>query len=419
MLEDRVIIDKKYVHKIKDENVFLCNLRRMVPLIIEKHVFDTVVKNTINEEEYALLVEFYKPYTPSRGNNEKKAQNHLYAIRYLPAIQYLSEGEYTSLLAEKKNHWEKELIASLYVRQEDGEGVYYQLIEDIAEPFDNFLVSSLKAWDLFVNYEEKTYLSAIMEKVPLSGKRNIFLANMFINTGHPFFFEHPNDHVPAIMLIETVRQFLLACSHQFGKVPFADTQIIINSMSCRFTSYVNMNYPVLFRSTTISLKTNRRGFWKCQEVLAEVFQGGKRLAEFRFTGNCIDSNLFSYIREDQIAELKQSRFIPLSDKPYRLHVRAAGSGRQAEATLVNLSMEGIGISVKGGAFDEKERLLDITLDEVDGQTIRGRYRIVWHSDHFGETVYGLRSVKMEEKDLEALHALICRQCIVEERREFV
>jgi hypothetical protein len=40
MQTDRISIDKKFVHKFKDENVFLCNLRRELPLTNSRNLFE-------------------------------------------------------------------------------------------------------------------------------------------------------------------------------------------------------------------------------------------------------------------------------------------------------------------------------------------------------------------------------------------
>ncbi len=419
MLGDRISIDKKYVHKFKDENVFLCNLRRALPLTIARDVFERDVRSALSNEEFALLNKFYQPDLPDAKPARWPEPDEDYVLAYLPALRLLTGPVFQTLLHERKLSWERELLQSLYEPDPETMGAFFRLRDDLCEPYDGFLLSIFNAWNSYINSEERAILAAALEKVPAVPRRDIFLANMFVNTGHPFFFEHPNDHVPAIMLVETVRQFLLACSHRFGNVPFKDTQIIVNSMNARFLSYININYPILFRGTTLKVKKNRNGMWKYQEVKAEVFQGSKLMAEFSFNGNCISSELFQEIREEQLDELRQSRFVPLFSEKYRLEVRQEGSGKTAEAVLFNVSLEGMSIGLGAGDFSPAGEVMDIVLTRGNGAVIKGSYRRVWHNVREGQVVMGLKSLSMSAADLRNLHDLICRGCEVEEKREFM
>ncbi len=417
MQGERITIDKKYVHKIKDENVFLCNLRRVLPLTIGKEIFENDFKNAVNEEEYWSLTCFYRPYVPARGVPAGGAPAEVYAIRYLPAIHFLSPDAYEKLLEETTAAWKKDLLASLYVRETDGQGVYWRIKEDLSEPYDNFLLSSLKAWDLYANYEERTLLSDVLEKAPEMDKKETYFAHMFVNSEHTFFFEHPNEHVPGIMLIEAVRQFVLACGHKYGGVPFQNTQIILNSLDCQFNNYVNINYPVLIKGNATVTKTNRQGFWQHLEIRIEIFQGSKCLSVFMINGNCISSHLFERIRKKQIADLKQSRFIPLRNENYKLELKPERGIRRIEASLVNLSLEGMSVKIKKEDLLPGEKILDIILSYGQNLNIAGRYRKIWHDENDGHVILGLRGLELSEDTLRNLYDLIHRDCMVQEKRE--
>ncbi|MCP3962202.1 MAG: hypothetical protein GY719_30535, partial [bacterium] len=61
--------------------------------------------------------------------------------------------------------------------------------------------------------------------------------------GHPFFFEHPLDHYPGLMLIEAGRQFGTTVAHLLYGVPF-DTAFILNGLRVDFTSFAELGKPV-------------------------------------------------------------------------------------------------------------------------------------------------------------------------------
>ena len=56
MYKDRITIQKKYVHKTNEENVFLYNLRRKLPLTIAKDIFESNLKSAVSEDEYEYLL---------------------------------------------------------------------------------------------------------------------------------------------------------------------------------------------------------------------------------------------------------------------------------------------------------------------------------------------------------------------------
>jgi 2-oxo-3-(phosphooxy)propyl 3-oxoalkanoate synthase len=83
-----------------------------------------------------------------------------------------------------------------------------------------------------------------------------FLAPLVIDHRHPFFFEHPLDHVPGLMLIEGTRQVGTAISHLFYEVSF-DLVFILNWLEVRFTNFAELSSPVAVHMTIVE-KAYRR-----------------------------------------------------------------------------------------------------------------------------------------------------------------
>jgi hypothetical protein len=417
MTGDRVVIDRKYVHKFNSDNVFLCNLRRTLPQSIEKDLFEKTIKNSVSTEEYNLLTKFYELNTLVDRAQGKNKPSDEYILCFVPAIQTLPEEIYNILLTEKKYSWEKELLEKLYTRDMTGSNIRYCLKEDISEPYDNFIITSFNAWDLFITTEDRTIISALLEKIPEVPRREIYYANMFVNTEHPFFFEHPNEHVPGIMLIETIRQFIVACGHVYGKIPMDGTQLILNSLECQFMSYVNINYPILLRGTAYDYKFNRDGYWHHVTLRTEVMQNGRCMALFDLKGTCLSSGIFERIRRNQLAEMKRSRFIPCFNGQYILELSPENVKTRLRADLVNLSLEGMSVKMDYDKFSPNCDSYDIYLSVNNGKEIKGKYKKIWHSMNKDQVVIGLRNTKMGEDDLEKLHSLISHDCMAIEERQ--
>ncbi|GAA4690187.1 ScbA/BarX family gamma-butyrolactone biosynthesis protein [Phytohabitans rumicis] len=75
-----------------------------------------------------------------------------------------------------------------------------------------------------------------------------------IDTGHPNFFDNPTDHTPGMLLIEAMRQAVVAESGDPGFAPLA--------MGVRFHRFVELDHPgeVLVRRTAGGFQTDVRQF---------------------------------------------------------------------------------------------------------------------------------------------------------------
>jgi hypothetical protein len=69
------------------------------------------------------------------------------------------------------------------------------------------------------------------------------LAEIFVDSTHPYFFEHEIDHVPALLLIEAVRQAGVAAAHQFLGVPL-DAAMIVDELKVGFQHYAELDTPL-------------------------------------------------------------------------------------------------------------------------------------------------------------------------------
>ena len=94
-----------------------------------------------------------------------------------------------------------------------------------------------------------------VERVPGPDER--YEADMVPDFDHPFFFEHPLDHVPAMMLVEAGRQMGIAVAHLFLGVPFG-TMFATQAFDLKFLGFAELSEPIVITSV-VTEKRYRRG----------------------------------------------------------------------------------------------------------------------------------------------------------------
>jgi hypothetical protein len=102
-----------------------------------------------------------------------------------------------------------------------------------------------------------------------------FEAELVHDTDHPFFFEHPLDHVPAMFLVEAGRQFGIAISHVFLGVPI-DAMFATRSFDIHFNEFAELHAPVTI-TAGVTDKQYRGDRLLHLRLDGEFFQNGKPL----------------------------------------------------------------------------------------------------------------------------------------------
>lgn len=104
-----------------------------------------------------------------------------------------------------------------------------------------------------------------------------YVARMRVDPEHPFFFEHPLDHVPSMMLIEGGRQVGIAVSQMFLDVPF-ETAFAPTEITARFSAYAELTSPVDIACDAHD-KVFRRGRLARVRLEGRFIQRGRVLGE--------------------------------------------------------------------------------------------------------------------------------------------
>ena len=139
---------------------------------------------------------------------------------------------------------------------------------------------------------ERNVLIAEVRQHP--GREGWYDAEMVHDMDHPFFFEHPLDHIPAMMLVEAGRQLGIAISHLFLGVPLG-TLFATQSFDIRFTDFAEVNTPVII-SASVTDKQYRRGELIHLRMDAYPFQNNRALGSMGGTWGMLRPELWKRYR---------------------------------------------------------------------------------------------------------------------------
>lgn len=115
-------------------------------------------------------------------------------------------------------------------------------------PVDAALVHKTHSANVFVSH---------IEPMPMTPQgHDCFLATLTIDPNHAFFFEHPIDHVPGLMLIEATRQTGTAISHQFYGVA-SGMAFVLNSFEVTFSHFAELSALLTVRFEIVDKQYRR------------------------------------------------------------------------------------------------------------------------------------------------------------------
>jgi len=277
---DPELIDKKYVHKFKDENVHIYNFRRTLCHTIDADFFEKNMRFSLTEEEYNYVLSFYSRQLLASGTQA-----------------YVFKGTLASVSAkevEQLNKQEWRYFNKCFVKTEKNKYILRQDVTEIEKQW--CLLNVLKRSEHYVNDENHKKLAEILEKVEGLKKENSFIANIYANTAHPYFFEHPLDHVPGMLVLEACRQVGTAYFHIYGKVPICGIEMVLVELKAKFDSYVELNFPVKLLIRIDDIKQHKKGYWSSATEEVLVFQNGHKIAEVKIRGNCVDKKTLNRIK---------------------------------------------------------------------------------------------------------------------------
>ena len=114
----------------------------------------------------------------------------------------------------------------------------------------------------------------------LPGASHQYAAQIRADPHHRFFFEHPVDHIPGLLLVEAARQFGIAVAHIYYSVP-SSYGFILRRFDIQFEGFASLDEPTFMIGVTTD-RAERRGVLTQMTFDGGFVQRGRRLG--RMTG---------------------------------------------------------------------------------------------------------------------------------------
>lgn len=135
---------------------------------------------------------------------------------------------------------------------------------------------------------------AISRVAPLSELPHHFMCQLRVLQEHPYFFEHPNDHVPGLLLIEAARQFGVAVAHLHYGVPM-DSAFVLEGVQTRFSSYAELDAPTAIVGE-VTQRRERKGELRRMVFSGAFVHGGRTIGTMVGDWRMIDAALMRRLR---------------------------------------------------------------------------------------------------------------------------
>jgi hypothetical protein len=422
------LVDKKLVHKQNDENVLIYNLRRALPRKIYAEIFEKIIAPQISPEEKEYLDKFYSQEKFIYLLEKQSDLKPFYILHSIPqeieaksAIDILKslrikDGDQRHLL----NYFKRDKKKNLFILKENISETDELNILKILGKFRNWYISDI----------QKTRISEILEKVENIEKEELFFSNMYVNLTHPFFFEHENEHVPAMMIIEAARQFLIACCHKYGNIPYSGISFILSDMKILFKSYLELNYPIKMVANLNYLKTRslhsnkEKKYWSEINVDISIYQRNIETTVITYTGKSIKSNLFKTLRRDKVSYTQSPRFLPRYSYK-NITIVDVNNNINYFTEILDISFTGFKLK-----FDTDTSFFDKTLEFENNLYkfyiffkeigfIHGDCKNIWYQVKEGCIIAGFHITRIGTNDSDNLKDAIKRFHYVIEEREFL
>jgi hypothetical protein len=401
------LLEKKYIHKLDEKNIFIYDLRRDLPQFIQKDVFLEKIQNELTPDEQNLI-------------------NKFYYLNYLKNIKYLgNDGEYfvlksiypvlnNEIFETKINEKEREFLLSLY--EFNDEEKCYALKDHLSEINELRILNIFNNKNDYITSKDKASLSDIFEKFDFLEKKDIYFASLYVDPNHDYFFEHPLDHVPGMMLLESARQFIVACAHLFGKVPLGSSQIILSKLEASFTDFVELQYPITVKGDIINKKQTEKGVWTYVDTDFSIIQNNKVVGNFKLSGSNVSIKAFEKIRERKTEVMKNFRFTPYPTFTYKFCLKNLATKQYMNTRLLNISSGGLMLEIENSCEKIEDYFFDFFLIFEGMNLIFGKCQLVWQKFQNGCYQAGFKIIEISDEDKSNLNKTIVRCCHVVENR---
>lgn len=407
---EKKLIEKKYVHKQSMKNVFLYNMRRKFDNFYPGNFFESILA-PLSDVEKKLILMNYIPVETKEVVFLKDDDTMHYMLK---SIILTIDEQTAQSIRDTKSKDDQDFFFDLYHRDENGNR--YVLTRDISEEEEKRILIIIDDKKHFVTDRLKADMAEIFEKIETMPKGDVVYANMHVNLAHEFFFEHPNEHVPGIMLLETFRQFCVAVNHMFGNVSVDNHQLVLECLDSKYFKYTELSVPIILKGYLKKYTWNKQGVWSFLDFETDILQNFKVTAHFRLYGQIISKKLFQRMRKkDKDKVVKYHRFNPLPEFAEHFTIKNKENQKYVDVDLVNISHSGF--MLHSDFFNKITDIntFDFHLFSDDVGFITGTCEKVWQDENLARA--GFKITEIANDDFNNLKESIARHCHIDESRE--
>ncbi|MEO8400565.1 MAG: AfsA-related hotdog domain-containing protein [Gammaproteobacteria bacterium] len=320
-----VKVDCNLVHQVSPEDVLICNGYVGLPSFITKETYDNDLGVHLNEAESEV---FHKLYGFHIRYDHAMGMQECYVLKTIfPEIQKNALRKISKEIVDILNKYYLE-IDEKYILSSDF----------IDENSEKLLLKLMGRIDLNISENDRATLGRVFECINFSLSVKVYYSTMFNDTNHPYYYKKEHEHVPGMMVIESVRQALYAYAYTFKKCKRGDVSISISTLNSNFYRYTQSNYPL-----KIMVEDNSEPADDINRVLklkAKLFQRNSLVAEIVYEGSIMKLNTFKRLRvmgsdEDEYV------FYPIKDGYDTLILISDNSSCISISKLKEISMKGM------------------------------------------------------------------------------
>lgn len=124
---------------------------------------------------------------------------------------------------------------------------------------------------------------------------NVFAAEITQDTAHEYYYEHAQDHVPGLYMIEAARQAATAIVHEYYQVPYG-YKFILNDLNSSFSGFAELTAP-LFMGLVFSDLIFKNGIVDRARASVSFFQSGKLIGSMQSQAVIFAPDNYNHVRD--------------------------------------------------------------------------------------------------------------------------
>lgn len=327
MKHEYLKVDNNIVHQVCSEDVLICNSYIGLPSVIDKKIFNSLLAKKLNDKEREAFHFLYNDNIPARYGNEKISQNN-----------YILKSIFTEIPKSKISNSRGDINDILIKNYFECTDSYILNNEILDENSEKRILKALGRNDLIIDECERAKLTNFFENNSEVLSAKILYTTMFNDTKHPHYYKKEHEHVPGMMVIESVRQALYAYTYTFKKCNRGDVSISITKLNSNFYKYAQSNYPL-----KIMVEDNLMpgdNFGRDLKLKAKLFQRNSLVAEIFYEGSIMKLNAFKRMRLMGKDE-EEYTFYPIKDNYDSVILITENTSCVYSAKLKEISMRGM------------------------------------------------------------------------------